>query len=331
MLSWDGGASGRAIPLASGPVPPAKVQTVPGPAVIPAVDTLDTDPVDGLPTFYPGYAVSSDLFAGEWIAYKVGEAEFAQAPAALLDDFVGLADARDAAVVRFVKKYGPLELCRHLRPSGHNCCGRMGTAHPASDAAEPDPTGPVGLPDGFDYWEPIEAIRHYARQFLGVARVSDSLLAQERPRQEDWADAHGGFERIPASISGQLKVALRDDKQFMLNQIDLIFLALMGFGTLRHGLLWDSLDVPPQQVLDGNTYDVLSYQLAAVVATGNVPVCTYEPCRKPIFDRKRRTQAGRDAYCDAHREKRQAIYKRRKRAENTTPKKRGTGRRLVRG
>ena len=76
----------------------------------------------------------------------------------VLDDFILLANAEDEQLLAFAAHWGPLGLCRHLKPWTHSLTRRsMTTVEPVCI-----PLG-VTRSGGCEVWEPIDVWKTYSR------------------------------------------------------------------------------------------------------------------------------------------------------------------------
>ena len=83
-------------------------------------------------------------------------------------------------VLNFAKAWGPLGICRHGKPSGHDPdCWPLGTFQGWDDE------------EGNPYWEPIEAWHRYSRQLDALLSVAVELQQGRPGRREDWDTMNG--------------------------------------------------------------------------------------------------------------------------------------------
>ena len=334
------GAAGR--PVRWGIIPPLIAKLVDGPDL-----TLEERPES-----QHGSAVS---LGGRWVAWKARDPLLRTSPEdtdLMLDAFLLLPDADDAQVLGFVNLYGALMLCRHLLPSAHDPSG----CHPMGGPQTRDefllqewrdenlrpeflewlrsegipewgeldprlvPCCPLGLPGDFDLWEPIEAIRHFARQFRAILAAAVRFYDEGQVQSSDWetiaewadsayhlpdqeaARAIGWGDYGPSDLARIVSILLAADP---------VYETFTWSGERREFEYW------------GSTFATLAHQLADVIVRGEAHVCSY--CDKP-FVRQRRPQAGRQRYCPDHVNKRQTAYKQRDRAGLTPRKQQGSPR-----
>jgi len=106
-----------------------------------------------------------------------GERRASPANQRCLDEFIGLADISDeklgASVLRFAKRWGPLEICEHGKPFRHY-------SYPDRCIS---PRSPANSP-----WcnEPLEAWRRYSRHLGSFLRVAANLHQGIPGSPEDW-------------------------------------------------------------------------------------------------------------------------------------------------
>ncbi len=245
------------------------------PAVVALVDP-PTHP-HWAPDFQP--LVEGSWVAWRWLRSDSGEAgRRIEAVIGLLDAFIALDGANDAAVAAFVQHWGPLGLCDHLFPwMHHEDCEPLGTT------AAPRP------PKGFDGWEPCHAIRLYARHFRGLLTAGAALQTGGGGigRAEDWRRVYawpGDEERpLPRTIA----VARRRIGGYVSD--------LLEMTRARLGFRWRADARHPALTYEGVLVTRLVLQLAAALTARQPAVhCTecgdlYVPTRKPA--------RGRDNYC----------------------------------
>ena len=229
---------------------------------------------------------------GPWIAWMPsdGTEDVSERPPrgtrGLLDEFIQLPDAPADAVVRFVRRWGPLELCEHLLPATHARCLPIDSIRsPAS-------------------WEPVAAIRSYARRFRDLFTLVADVEAGEPVDASRWLEAVADSPLAwlgPDAVAGLTKIDGRGVAGGLVNE-------LMALSPVASELRWSDFDRRPRLVLAGRTFGILAYQLGTAIGGASLDICSN--CKSPYVP-VRRPQKGRDHYCHACRGARKAAYKRR--------------------
>jgi hypothetical protein len=103
---------------------------------------------------------------------------------AMLEGFVKLADAKDEAILRYAREWGPLWLCRHGQYWQHD---RMECR-------------PVPLSDEHWYtrWEDLQTWRDLAKEARAALRIARKLNAGGLGDPVDWKAIPGRYERMDA-------------------------------------------------------------------------------------------------------------------------------------
>ena len=215
---------------------------------------------------------------GQWVAWRIPEEteQLTQETAGALDHFLQLAAATstDDQTLAFVRRWGSLQLCHHLKPASHDPrCSPMGFD------LETYPGGPSGP---FDALEPAWAIRQFARQF----RVLFDRTFAIHERRSESGETDQRFE------------------QAILNELR----ELVTMSNYRLMPSWVAGEI--RQLAEGDTFGVLVAQLVAALAGGQFSTCTN--CRR-VYAPRRKPRAGDRTYCHACRGARQKDYQRRRR------------------
>lgn len=102
----------------------------------------------------------------------------------MLEEFVKLVDARDQAILKYARKWGPLWLCSHRRYWQH----------------DPLACRPVASSDERYYtrWEPLEYWRDFAKEARATLRIARKLNTGEAADPEDWQAIPARYERMDA-------------------------------------------------------------------------------------------------------------------------------------
>ncbi len=98
----------------------------------------------------------------------------------ILEDFldVGRAANSEAAVLRFAKRYGTLQLCRHGLPMFHSHTSAPFTGR-AGECSEIKATGE------YNYHEPVAKWLEFARQAQAVVNVAEAIRRSGEPDPDD--------------------------------------------------------------------------------------------------------------------------------------------------
>ena len=214
-----------------------------------------------------------------------------------LDDFLKIKDA--AGVERFVKKFGPLDLCQHGRPLEHRI--PLGPVDARGCAPEIEvmlgdesPKTPVSA-------EPIA-------RWLYYVSLAASLLAIAAAHHQDALGERSDWDRVLDDPDlGNFRVGTRRAamegfvKRHGRKRAELLFLgwACQEWTTSGrvHPSLSDAWDIKEMQFeLEGTGFGLLGLQImVAVTKTGGLTVC--DGCKRPYLRRGRKAQAGRRNFC----------------------------------
>ena len=188
----------------------------------------------------------------------------------LLDKFVHLARAKDAAIVEFARRFGVLELCRHGRPYFH-----------AQMAGMPPPCQ-AGRAETLEKWR---ALARETEAFLLIAAAlktdSPKSAPARKARRLLW-NVIGEWTLDPtAPQRGLSERGLLEDS---LN----VWIERAG---ARVGLLWPEDRKPRFAITSGTLWATVLVQVAQAIAGGGaIAVCSscgipYAPKRKPAPQR----------------------------------------------
>lgn len=140
----------------------------------------------------------------------------------MLTQFVKLDDASDEQILRYARRWGVLEICRHNVPRTHKPLGPSLT-----DA--PDPVEwceSLGWPKDAR-WEPLEAWRHFAGQARALLNIVAQLRAGKPARYEDWNAVAQGARTYHGRVAG-IEAELREV-------------------TIGREYAWDGSNLPPRK------------------------------------------------------------------------------------
>ena len=257
---------------------------------------------------------------GEYVTWEFTDMAFGRS-AGLLDALVTLTSA--PAVVRFVRRYGPINFCRdHQLPIGHNPI----PANPATDdrlywqlSSGRPYAEPSSIPDIENYCM-VDRVpgtyvcREYVASYLILARQFQAgltlaaKLKEARPGDPtadlgepvDWTTFTMGLIDSPPLHSGGAK----DNR--LLTAAERVYVARWWFVTflrelsdlarMRPGIDWRK-DEDPKFMVEPDAFGVVLLQLMhAVSGTHGIAVCY--GCNS-AYARERKPQAGRRNYCPA--------------------------------
>jgi hypothetical protein len=102
----------------------------------------------------------------------------------LLNDFLTLETGSDRRILSFARKWGPLYLCQHHRPFGHNAPGRPG--YDSETRCEPIGFGREGWP-----WELLEDWRRYSHEAATILKLIElAYRRKDQPQTQCLYEAH---------------------------------------------------------------------------------------------------------------------------------------------
>lgn len=256
-------------------------------------------------------------------------------PEGLLDEFLALEGGTTSDVERFILHRGPIAGCIHLIP--HSTCTQLLSSRTAMDGT------PSSAPLSLAYWEAPFVYRKYSRIFRTVLTLAAAIQSEDDGALGTWVELFSSIpSRGPAELSGNyewvfgLYPAAPTEWSALIERMLTVGLArhllaravnlLLDISPIELILTWpfdgdrttsgsprwypgEAFEPTPRIRPSGDTFGVLSYQLAIAVQGGNFAVCTN--CRQ-TYAPARRPQRGRDNYCPACRDVRKTAYKRRR-------------------
>jgi hypothetical protein len=181
----------------------------------------------------------------------------------VLDDFVALAEAPPERVLRFVRKYGMLGLCkRHGLPSSHDSSpGRIvicGTRQP----------------------EDVALYNRYAKEVRAILRLAAAAHEGLAGRLEDWRDL--GAEDLDRTAKHARLLVTRAVGSWL------------AYGDVRASFDW-TRDAPQVQLEGNGTWGAIARQLAFAIARAErLAICA--GCGARFTGR---VQTGRQSWCQA--------------------------------
>jgi transposase-like protein len=205
----------------------------------------------------------------------------------LLTEFVRLAEGPDAQIVEFVRRWGPLGLCKHELPASHNPWGQ----HPGC-VVRSMPTDSQGVRW---YWEPITSVRAWAREARELIDLAANTHQGVLVNLRGWTEHGRRWEktRFLFGRSGRDLFARRtlDNQRYVLGQLVHEWLEI---GRVQP--FWRLRPRASSIVLGGfGVFGALAAQLLFVVSrTKGFSVCA--SCGRP-FSPKRRPILTRSSYC----------------------------------
>jgi hypothetical protein len=211
----------------------------------------------------------------------------AESPA-MMEEFLRLADASPEKIRDFARHWGVLEICKHSLPRSHNPPG-----YPL-----PDPVtwcNPRGFRDSrSNCWEPLDAWRHFSRQFAAVLNIRARLEEGKVGKSEDWKMA---LNNPDAPYWKQNITAEHDRLAMRLNEF-------LRIGAVRPSVHWFDYErwqagLPMRgwsiKLTFGGLFGALASQLAfAVARTQGLAICS--ACARPFTPIKQLSN-GRRHYC----------------------------------
>jgi hypothetical protein len=205
----------------------------------------------------------------------------------LLDDVVRIAvpdpftGACEAAIIRFVRKWGPLWVCRNCFPR-FCCIDAFYPWKPGSDRCA---------------WSPIEEVYvfwAFAWQVRAVLAVWDSLRRGE-PVSADL------YEHLPSSMWEELGADpdIAAQRRCLGDIMDLMLGYVAREGIIRLGMQWESGDKPVLKLSTGYSVWHATWLHVAQKLTGPYSIQQCDGCGGPYAREGRRPQAGRKNFCPA--------------------------------
>ena len=239
----------------------------------------------------------------ERFLWLVDERKWKQSPpsSGCLERFIELTDGSLGKILAFAREWGPLGICGHNKPAGHQA-------------------GCAFLPAGRSLWcwEPAEAWRRYARQLRGILDAAAYLNAGQRVSREIWAAIAAGepqewLSESPGESDGEEWPLPPAGAPAAVERAALAecITNWMRYGQLELHFAWvDHPDVRlhwPQGYYWPGLPGVLAAQLVTVVRAAALHVCSrcghgYQSVRKPRFDKP--------AYCPVCRGQQELANKR---------------------
>lgn len=244
---------------------------------------------------------------GDRLVYRwTGRERSASSGFGILSRFVDLADAADAQILSFARRWGVMELCEHGLPAAHSrpalapsimhrvtWCERLG--HDPGKERQ-------------DYWEPLSAWRQFSREGKALLTLAAHLQSGTPSRPEDWRVALG-WERTDGGISPPAYPPDWKGREWHIEQRVNTWMAWGASGLSFHWRRsWPPKDerattrpresrlVPEVTVGGGGLFGALAAQLMfAVARSDGLAFCS--GCTTPFFP-TRKPSSGERRYCD---------------------------------
>jgi hypothetical protein len=122
-------------------------------------------------------------------------------PGSMLAEFTEIGvTGEESKLLRFAKRYGPIGICKHGLPSGHN---RRSLAR-VLDAADCQPN--TSLVPGWEQSEPVSKWFEYARQAQAILACSASLHRGKLPELEDLKTAYPPWGELKPTAKTELNI-----------------------------------------------------------------------------------------------------------------------------
>ena len=230
-------------------------------------------------------------------------------------EFIGLADATDDEIVRFVRRHGPLVACP---------CGRP-WHHPAIAEGPKRCRGPRAEPyDAEHTSEPLAVWRCYSRRARSLLRLAVAIhRGRETSAGADWNDLVSTGEAAPSDVIANLANPIRRRFPYGRGDVAEVIDEWLAWSGVRPSFAWEPVydpDADPNQTLDPERNPSLVdgkvpeppppwFVLAggdgllpfigvhAATAVARVDsVFTCDECGELVVP-KRRPAAGRNVYC----------------------------------
>jgi hypothetical protein len=206
----------------------------------------------------------------------------AKASSSLLEAFVGLADAVDAGILNYARRWGVFGICRHGLPASHN---PPPVPRPILDGVfRPMDELPWCYPRGWwggCAWEPLDTWRAYARKFRAVLNVAAGLHDGRRGTGDDWRELNVEMR------DGGPTERLRQERV----QLCTVLNQFLAQGRISLEIRWDETTPTLRPRGSGLFGAVLIQLVLAVGRSGGFAICAacgipFIPARRPRPDQR---------------------------------------------
>ena len=204
--------------------------------------------------------------------------------AKMLDVFIAIRD--EAAVERFAKRYGVLDMCKHGIPSGHN---------PPRSFLLRGTEFCLPIVEHYMSFETPESWLVFVKHACALLRIGASVLDGKPGSEEDWMQVYSLYWKpddveLREGLANMASTDLDAGRSFLAERIN----EWLTWGCVKPSLSWS--EGRPRFALAGRTFGVLGVQLlTAVTRTHGVSIC--DGCAKTYLREGRKPQAGRRNFC----------------------------------
>jgi hypothetical protein len=188
----------------------------------------------------------------------------------LLERFLGLYSAPDAAILQFARRYGTLRICPHGLPSSHD-----------RDCY------PAGWHEGVCR-ESLEDWRFYSAQALALLKVAAALTRGQLPAAADWQTVYQRSGRKAPwwtrDVEGE-RLGVEDVLQEMLSH-----------GSPRLTAVWNPGCRPALEIAPGGLYGAIAIQVCLRAAQSD-GLARCDSCACWFTPPQRKPKAGQRTFC----------------------------------
>jgi hypothetical protein len=200
----------------------------------------------------------------------------------LLEDFVELWDAPDAAILRYARRWGVLGICKHGVPASHNDYP-FGVQHGVEGCF------PLPAKRG-EFWhtDPLDRWRYFSRIFRAIRDVGAQVNQSKVGDRSDWAWVQTINRNDPPWKS------VREARMVLSWKLQ----DLLDLGQVRPDLKWDNRKQQWQIEMGAhsvpNLFGLVSLSLVLSICRRELVICS--SCQKPYIP-PRRPNPWRRNYC----------------------------------
>ncbi len=228
-----------------------------------------------------------------WLFYELDRERPSTAdPTGMIDIFLRIKSPND--VLRFARRYGPLRLCGHGRPSSHRLEYSLIEAPPPDASCRPE-----GYPD--DCSEPVSLWYSYVSQARALVEIGAALWQGRPGPKTAWKTALTSIGRYSSApgLEEELGEWLGLDRQVL---SALVLTDWLRAGNVHLAWYWKFDASQPSTWLAGGTFGLLAVQLVSALShAGATLIC--DGCGELYPRQGRMPQAGRRNFCPACGEK----------------------------